>query len=113
MEDRLVIAILIGCLSGVGCYLILQNSLVRILIGLFTLSNAVNLFLFCSSDLNRIAPVGKEFQNPDQIADPLPQALVLTAIVIGFGIISLLTGVVLKLNEKLRCDDFRMLDAED
>jgi len=78
-------AILIGLLFSVATFLILQKSFVRILFGFIILSNAANLFVLSMSG----SPDGKSGpvvlgQGP--MVDPLPQALVLTAIVIGFGV---------------------------
>lgn len=82
-------ALLIGMLFGTACYLVLQASFVRILFGFILLSNAANLFILAMSGPpgDRTAPVvGGEVPS----VDPLPQALILTAIVIGFGVIAYL-----------------------
>lgn len=84
----LISSILVGVLFGLSVYLFLQKSFVRILFGAITLSNAANLaFLTMSGD-----PVGREapitIGDTSVMVDPLPQALVLTAIVIAFGITS-------------------------
>lgn len=79
-------ALLVGLLFAVSVYLLLHKSFVRILFGFVTLTNATNLFLISMSgdpDGKR-APILTEGSGP--IVDPLPQALVLTAIVIGFGL---------------------------
>lgn len=79
-------AILIGILFGAACFLILRASFVRILFGFLLLTHAANLFVLAMSGApnNRESPVllkaGVDY------VDPLPQALVLTAIVIGFGV---------------------------
>jgi multicomponent Na+:H+ antiporter subunit C len=79
-------ALLVGVLFAVSTYLLLQKTFVRILFGFVTLTNATNLFLIAMSgdpDGKR-APILSEGSGP--VVDPLPQALVLTAIVIGFGL---------------------------
>jgi len=83
-------AILVGLLFGGACYLILQASFVRILFGFILLSNAANLFLLAMSGRpdGKAAPVVLGGDVP--YVDPLPQALILTAIVIGFGVIAYL-----------------------
>ena len=83
-------AILVGLLFGASCYLILQASFVRILFGFILLSNAANLFVLAMSGRpdNKAAPIVQAQQAP--VVDPLPQALILTAIVIGFGVIAYL-----------------------
>ncbi|MEM1157046.1 MAG: NADH-quinone oxidoreductase subunit K [Verrucomicrobiota bacterium] len=78
-------AILIGLLFSVATFLILQKSFVRILFGFIILSNAANLFVLSMSG----SPDGKDgpvILRDGLMVDPLPQALVLTAIVIGFGV---------------------------
>lgn len=83
-------ALLVGLLFGAACYLILQASFVRILFGFILLSNAANLFVLSMSGRpdDRAAPVLRE--GAAHYVDPLPQALILTAIVIGFGVIAYL-----------------------
>jgi multicomponent Na+:H+ antiporter subunit C len=73
-------AAMIGC----GVYLILERSLTRVLVGLVLLGNGVNvLFLISGGPAGRAPIVGD--QDPAGMSDPLPQALVLTAIVISLG----------------------------
>lgn len=80
---ELVFALCVGVLSACGIYLCLRGSTFSVVIGLTLLSYAVNLFLFASGRLAlNAAPILKQ---SEQISDPLPQALVLTAIVIGFA----------------------------
>ena len=82
-------AILVGILFGAACYLILQASFVRILFGFILLSNAANLFVLAMSGRpgGKGAPV---VSRDGPWVDPLPQALILTAIVIGFGVVAYL-----------------------
>jgi len=79
-------AILIGLLFGVGIYLMLQRSFARILFGFLILSNAANLFVLSMSGSpdGKRSPITDQYTEP--LVDPLPQALILTAIVIGFGV---------------------------
>jgi multicomponent Na+:H+ antiporter subunit C len=80
-------------LFAVGTYLVLQRKLSRIIIGLAVLSHGANVLLLASGR-NGLAPlVGKEAGNPDQYADPLPQAMALTTIVITFGVTALLLAM--------------------
>ncbi len=78
-----LLATTIGVLAAVGIYLALRQRTFPVILGLTFLSYAVNLFLFSSGRLTlNAAPIIGE---PSPYADPLPQALVLTAIVISFG----------------------------
>jgi multicomponent K+:H+ antiporter subunit C len=78
-----LVAIAIGTLAAVGIYLMLRLRSFPVILGLTFLSYAVNLFIFVSGRLVvNAAPI---IGTTDTYADPLPQALVLTAIVISFG----------------------------
>ena len=80
---------IVGMLYAAGIYLMLHRSYVKILIGMAILGHAVNLFLFTVSRLvrGRTALIPEEATQLEGVfADPVPQALILTAIVIGFGI---------------------------
>jgi len=86
---ELLLALTVGALYAAAFYMMLRRSLVKVIIGLALLSHAANLFLFTVGGLTRgKAPlVTTEAAEPaDLYADPLPQALILTAIVIGFGV---------------------------
>jgi multicomponent Na+:H+ antiporter subunit C len=84
--------ILVGLLVAVAVYLILQPGFVRILFGFVLLSNAINLLVLLASGepRGRTVPIVGEAVDGLPPVDPLPQALVLTAIVIGFGVIAYL-----------------------
>jgi len=90
-------ALLIGALFGCAVYLILQRSFVKILFGFVVLSNAANLLVLSTSGSpdGRIAPL--VLSETEVMVDPLPQALVLTAIVIGFGVIAYLVLLLYRL----------------
>ncbi|MEM9478683.1 MAG: NADH-quinone oxidoreductase subunit K [Verrucomicrobiota bacterium] len=88
---ELIIALLNGTLAAVGVYLLLDRNLFRILLGLALLAQAANLLVFTSAGLGDgstpIIPKGAETL-PAGHPDPLAQALVLTAIVISFGVLA-------------------------
>lgn len=86
---EVLLALLIGALYAGGVYLMLRRSLVKLVIGLMLMGHAANLLLFAMGRLERgtppLVPLGQSgFDGP--FADPVPQALILTAIVIGFGV---------------------------
>ncbi|WP_305822291.1 Na+/H+ antiporter subunit C [Massilia brevitalea] len=85
---ELVIALAIGIVFGSGIWLLLRPRSFQVLTGLMLMSYAVNLFIFIMGrvwlDKAPFTPAGTKV-DPSQLADPLPQALVLTAIVIGFA----------------------------
>lgn len=95
---EIVLALAIGILAGSGVWLLLRPRTFQVVMGLALLSYAVNLFIF---SMGRVA-VGKppiigadNGIDPALYADPVPQALVLTAIVIGFATTALLLVVLL------------------
>ena len=84
-----VYALLVGLFFAVAVYLILSKSVIRMLLGITILGNAVNLLIFTAGRLTREVPpiiAGDANQLTQPFANPLPQALILTAIVIGFGV---------------------------
>ncbi|MEO8249833.1 MAG: Na+/H+ antiporter subunit C [Burkholderiales bacterium] len=98
MEAMLALAI--GVLTASGVWLILRPRTYQVIIGLSLLSYAVNLFIFSSGGLSiDQAPVLREGAAATLLAyaDPLPQALVLTAIVIGFAVTALFLVLLLAL----------------
>jgi multicomponent Na+:H+ antiporter subunit C len=84
-------AAVVGVLYAAGLYMMLRRSGVRLLIGLTMLAHGANLLIFVAGGpKSRIAPLVPEgaVAPPEDAADPLPQALILTAIVIGFAVLA-------------------------
>ncbi|GLS85789.1 Na+/H+ antiporter subunit C [Cypionkella aquatica] len=105
---EVLIAIAIGTLTACGIYLMLRARTFPVILGLSLLSYAVNLFIFISSRIRlNAAPLITE---GGQYSDPLPQALVLTAIVISFGMTAVL--VIMALGGYLTSGHDR-IDTED
>ncbi|AVO34423.1 Na+/H+ antiporter subunit C [Ottowia oryzae] len=93
-----IIAIAIGVLGGSGVWLVLRPRTFQVLMGLTLLSYAVNLFIFAMGSLSiDREPIVQTGLSPNLVnyTDPLPQALVLTAIVIGFATSALFLVVLL------------------
>ena len=88
---ELLLALASGVLYAAGIYLILRRRLAQLIIGIGLLSNGTNLLIFTAGGLTRarppVVPDGAETL-VEPYADPVPQALVLTAIVIGFGLLA-------------------------
>ncbi len=88
---EMLLSLVIGGLYAAGFYLMLRRSLAKLIIGLSLLSNATNLLIFTAGGLTRAEPplVPRGADRPTgPFADPLPQAMILTAIVIGFGVLA-------------------------
>ncbi len=83
-------SVVVGVFVAAGIYLLLERHVLRILFGLILLSSAVNLVIFTAGRLTRGLPPlihSKAELPPEGFANPLPHALILTAIVIGFGLL--------------------------
>ena len=109
MEDLL--AILIGVLYATGVYQMLRHSIVKLILGLIFLTHATNLLLFYTGGLSGKAPLIDG--SGDQLMDPLPQAFILTAIVISFGIVAFFLVLVFRafqVNEAEDLDELHRLD---
>ncbi|HKO87798.1 MAG TPA: Na+/H+ antiporter subunit C [Burkholderiales bacterium] len=93
-----VLAIAIGVLTGSGVYLVLRPRTFQVIVGLCLLSYAVNLFIFSVGGVQTNMPPVLDASgvgDPTRHVDPVPQALVLTAIVIGFATTALFLVVLL------------------
>lgn len=103
-----LLAILIGMMYAAGIYSILRRSIVKLVIGLVLLSQATNLLIFTSGGLTRatapIVPPGESIP-PVVHADPLPQALILTAIVISFAVLAFMLVLVHRAYQTIGTDD--------
>ncbi len=108
---EILLAFVVGGLFAASVYLILRRNLVRLIIGIVLLSNAVNLLIFTMGRMTRgepgFIPVGQELP-PEVIANPLSQALILTAIVIGFGLLAFTLVLVYRTNK-----DSILVDSDD
>jgi multicomponent Na+:H+ antiporter subunit C len=104
-----LLALVVGVLFGIAVYAIRHGNAIRIVVGLGILSNAVNLMLILVGFKGEAAPI---IGLSGSMADPLVQALVLTAIVIGFGVTAfalVLSYVLITEEGTTEADDFRRL----
>lgn len=87
---ELLLAIVAGVLYAAGLYLMMRRRLAQLIVGLSLLANGANVLIFTASGLTRsrppLLPEGGILTEP--FADPVPQSLILTAIVIGFGVLA-------------------------
>jgi multicomponent Na+:H+ antiporter subunit C len=118
IEMELMLAIIVGILYASGIYMMLRRSVVKLIIGLVMLSNGANLLIFTISRVVRGLPpliAEGETAMDDHFADPVPQALILTAIVIAFGVQAfaiVLLKKVYQTTESDDLDDLRSTDSE-
>ena len=112
-----ILAIVVGVLFAASIYMILRRSLVKLVIGLILLSNAANLLFFTVVGLRRgappLIPEGATRPLVEPAADPLPQALILTAIVIAFGVLAFAVVLVHRAYEVVGHDDLNQMKDTD
>lgn len=104
--------LLVGVLYATGTYLILQRLLSRVVIGLGLLAHGANLLIILSGRRGQAPLVTERAVDAARLADPLPQALVLTAIVITFGVTAMLLALAYR-SWKLTGSDAVEDDLED
>ncbi len=111
MRPSVVLVIVIAALFTVGVYLLLERSLSRVLIGIILIGNGANLlFLVAGGAAGRPPIVGEA--DPSEMSDPLPQAMVLTAIVITLGMTAFLLAMAYRSWQLHRHDEVQD-DVED
>lgn len=108
---EIILAILVGVLYTAGVYMLLRRSILKFIIGIIFLSNATNLLVFLAAGIVPGEPAFTDEYGAitNTVADPLPQALVLTAVVIGLGIVVYLLAVKYRLFYETQTDDLDQL----
>lgn len=112
-----LVPILIGVLFATGVYCLLRRSIMKLVIGVMLLSQGANLLVFASGGLLAGRPPLVPSDGTEPVApfgDPLPQAMVLTAIVISFGLTAFVLTLVHEAHEAVGDDDidaFRNTDT--
>lgn len=101
-------AVVIGILFGISVYLMLSKSLLRVILGTALISHAANLMLMTVGLLKRGGPPILT-EGVTAYVDPIPQALILTAIVIGFGVTGLILVIAYRAYQELGTDDLDKL----
>lgn len=113
---EVVLAFVIGGLYAAGLYMMMRRSIVKLIIGLALISYAASLLIFTVAGVTRgdppLVPEGAS-QPPDGFADPLPQALILTAIVIGFGVQAFALVLFKRTYQTASTDDLDQLQATE
>ncbi|GAA1061737.1 NADH-quinone oxidoreductase subunit K [Agromyces bracchium] len=94
MTASLTLVIVAAVLFGTGITVMLERSLTRVLIGFLLVGNGVNLFMFVMGGMPGLAPILGDGVDPEAMSDPLPQAFVLTAIVINLGITAFMLALI-------------------
>ncbi|MGG5170612.1 Na(+)/H(+) antiporter subunit C [Pseudarthrobacter sp. J1738] len=94
MSINLTLLLVMGVLYACGIYLILERSLTRVLLGLMLLANATNLLILTTGGYAGIAPFFEKGIPAKAYSDPLPQAMILTSIVISFAVTAFMLGII-------------------
>lgn len=108
-----LMAFVVGVLFAAAVYMMLRRSIVKLVLGLIILSNAANLLIFSVSGMTRSAPPLLGVTASSEMADPLPQALILTAIVIGFAVLAFAVVLIHRAYEVVGTDDLDKLQDTD
>lgn len=112
---EVLLAIVSGVLYGTGFYLMLRRRLAQLIIGLGLVSNGTNVLIFAAGGLIRARPPvlpegATELLQP--YADPVPQSIILTAIVIGFGVLAFTLVLSHRVHQSLGTDDVDAIGTE-
>jgi multicomponent Na+:H+ antiporter subunit C len=103
---ELLLAVIAGVLYASGLYLMLRRRLAQLIIGLSLLSNGSNILIFAAAGVTRARPpLMSAGMTADQVADPVPQSLILTAIVIGFGVLAFSLVLAHRVHQSSGSDD--------
>lgn len=111
-----LLAFVVGGLFAAGFYMMLRRSIVKLVLGLALLGHAANLLIFTAG---RLTPGQPPLIAADQTvlqpphADPMPQALILTAIVIGFGLQAFALVLLKRAYQEIQSDDLDKMNTTD
>ncbi|WP_437584316.1 sodium:proton antiporter [Paramicrobacterium sp. CJ85] len=94
MTASLTLVVVMAVMYAAGVYVMLERSLTRVLIGFLLVGNATNILIFLMSGPSGSAPIVSDSTADAPMVDPLPQVLMLTAIVINFGITAFLLALI-------------------
>ena len=109
MSVSLTLVAIMAVLYAVGIYLLLERSMTRVLLGFLLVGNATNLLILIVSGRAGVAPF---YGESGRMADPLPQAFILTSIVITFGVSAFLMALIYR-SWRLAHADVVQVDVED
>lgn len=113
---EILLGLLAGLFVGVSVYLMMNRSIIRFVFGLVLISNAANLVLFAAGRTTRAEPAlipAGALAPLENVANGLPQALILTAIVIAFGLLAFALVLVLRAYQELQTIDSEAMRAAE
>ena len=109
---EILAAVIVGTLFGCGTYLLLKKNLFWIIVGLALYSHGANLLLMQVGLFRGAEPILKEGLSASAYSDPIPQALILTAIVIGFAATAFILVLAYKIYQNTSTTDMDLLQGE-
>lgn len=110
---ELLLAIVAGVLYASGLYLMLRRRLAQLIIGLALLSHGANILILSAAGVTRSRPPLVTAGMPaGAFADPVPQSLILTAIVIGFGVLAFALVLAHRVHHSTASDDIDAIGAD-
>ena len=113
---EVMLALIVGSLYGAGFYMMMRRSIVKLIIGLSLLSHGSYLLIFMMGRLVRGHPPvvpDDAIRVIEPYADPVPQALILTAIVIGFGLQAFAVVLIRQIHQTVGTDDLDEIRSTD
>lgn len=108
-----LLALATGVLFAAGIYLVLKRTVVQLIIGLALLGHAANLFLFSMGGIKSGSVPIIGAGSASSMVDPVPQALILTAIVIGFGMQAFVLILSYRAHEESGSDNLEEIESTD
>jgi multisubunit Na+/H+ antiporter MnhC subunit len=108
----LILLVVMAVLYACGIYLLLERSMTRVLLGFLLVGNATNLLIIVMAGKAGVAPIVGDGVTAEQMTDPLPETLILTAIVITFGVSAFLMALIYR-SWRLGTQDRVEDDADD
>ncbi len=112
MTISLTLVVVMAALVACGVYLLLERSLTRVVLGFLLIGNGINLLILLMTGSPGIAPIVEDGVAAEAYTDPLPQALILTAIVITFAVSAFLLALIYRSWRLANADDVSD-DADD
>jgi multicomponent Na+:H+ antiporter subunit C len=107
---EVIFSLAVGILFGLGVFQMLRRDLIKAAMGFSILFTGVNLFILSVGAYDGVVPAYTDLAEEAQVSDPLVQALILTAIVIGFGSYSMLLAIVSVISRRFHTIDSDQVD---
>ncbi|MEM6282970.1 MAG: sodium:proton antiporter [Chloroflexota bacterium] len=108
---EIIFSLAVGIIFGLGVFQMLRHDLIKAAMGFGILFTGVNLFILSVGAYDGVAPAYTTLAENAQISDPLVQALILTAVVIGFGSYSLLLAIINVISRRFKTIDSDEVDS--